>query len=129
MFEDVDCIHLCVSNLEEGLKFYRDSLGLKLLWRTDTACGLGTQKGSTEILLSAKDFVKVDLRVKNVETALGSFVQAGGKLEDGPFDIDIGKCAVVTDPWGNKYCLLDTSNGTYDTATDGKVKGISKNNP
>lgn len=30
-------------------------------------------------------------------------------------DIDIGKCAVVSDRWGNRYYILDMTKGTYDT--------------
>lgn len=68
----------------------------------------------------------VDIKVENVEKALAVFVKAGGKVEDGPFDIDIGKCAVVADPWGNRYCLLDMTKGTYDTTSEGVVSGVSK---
>lgn len=126
MFQDVDCIHLRVASLEDGLNFYRDRLGLQVLWKTSTACGLNTKNGSTEIVLSTKDLTMVDLRVDKVEGALKKFVKAGGRLLDGPFNIDIGKCAVVADPWGNEYCLLDTTKGTYDTNPDNSVSGVSK---
>lgn len=126
LFEGIDCIHIRVPNLEEGLAFYRDALGLKLLWRTENACGLSAGAGATEIVLSSADNLMVDVKVNNVEKALPVFTNAGGKVENGPFSIDIGKCAVVSDPWGNKYCLLDTTNGTYDTNDDGMVKGVSK---
>jgi len=126
LFQDVDCVHLRVTSLEEGLEFYRAKLGLKLLWQTDMACGLGTESGSTEIVLSAEDLVMVDMKVKDVEQALKTFLAAGGKVEDGPFDIDIGKCAVVADPFDNRYCILDDTNGTYDTNEDGSVSGVSK---
>lgn len=126
ILKDVDCVHLHVANLDDGLAFYRDELGLKMLWRTDAACGLGTENGSTEIVLSTEDLTTIDMKVDNVSDALEKFVSAGGKLLDGPFDIDIGKCAVVADPWGNEYCLLDTTKGTYDTDADGVVSGVSK---
>ena len=45
MFENVDCIQMYVDDLDKGLSFYRDALGLKLLWRTDKSCGLGMEKG------------------------------------------------------------------------------------
>lgn len=45
VFENVDCISMYVDNLEEGLRFYRDNLGLKLLWRTEGSCGPGMAKG------------------------------------------------------------------------------------
>lgn len=126
IFKDVDCIHLQVANLEDGLAFYQDQFGAQVLWRTDTACGLGTENGSTEIVLSTEDLTTVDLKVDDVTDALEKFISAGGKLLDGPFDIDVGKCAVVTDPWGNEYCLLDTTKGTYDTNSDGSVSGVSQ---
>ncbi len=126
LFENIDCIHLRVPSLQASLDFYRDALGLKLLWQTATACGLGMKADITEIVLSTEDNLMVDIRVDDVEKALPTFLEAGGKLEDGPFDIDIGKCAVVTDPWGNQYCLLDTTKGTYDTNLDGTVSGVSQ---
>lgn len=126
LFRNIDCIHIHVLNLEDGLAFYRDRLGLRLLWRTDDACGLGMEADVTEIVISTEDYLPVDVKVDDVSAALAEFVKAGGKVKEGPFDIDIGKCAVVADPWGNEYCLLDTSKGTYDTNLDGSVKGVSK---
>lgn len=126
LFEGVDCVHMCVADFDAGLTFYRDALGLKLLWRTEKACGLGMKTGETELVISEEDYLMVDLKVEDVSEALAAFMRAGGKVEAGPFDIEIGKCAVVVDPWGNKYCLLDTSKGTYDTDEDGKVSGVLK---
>ena len=39
----------------------------------------------------------------------------------GPFDIPIGRCAVVADPWGSRLVLLDTSKGRLVTGEDGWV--------
>lgn len=125
LFEKIDCIHIQVANLERGLDFYQNSLGLKLLWRTKNACGLGMGDSESEVVISTEDYLMVDLKVEDVEDAVKIFVRAGGKIEDGPFDIDIGKCAVVSDLWGNRYCLLDVRNGTYDTNDDGTVSGVS----
>lgn len=126
LFQNIDCIHLRVPNLADGLAFYRDKLGLKLLWQTQTSCGLGMENDITEIVLSTQDLLTVDIKVPSVEQALPTFLAAGGIVEEGPFDIDIGKCVVVTDPFGNKYCLLDTTKGTYDTNDDGSVAGVSQ---
>lgn len=126
MFEGVDCISMTVPNLDEGLAFYRDALGMKPLWRTDRACGLRMQNNEAELVLTTANNLMVDIKVAEVERALSEFVQAGGRLEEGPFDIDIGKCAVVSDPWGNQYCLLDTTKGTYDVDADGMVSGVSQ---
>lgn len=125
MFENVDCISMYVDDIEKGLAFYRDSLGLKLLWRTEGSCGLGMEKGIAEIVLVCQQNPMVDLKVADVEEALKTYTAAGGVVEYGPFDIDIGKCAVVCDPWGNRYCILDMTKGTYDTDADGNVTGVS----
>jgi len=50
---------------------------------------------------------------ENVEKEITRLVEAGGKIIFGPFDINIGKCAVVSDPWKNQYCILDLTKGTY----------------
>ena len=126
VFERVDCIQVCVPSLDEGLKFYRDALDLKLLWRTAKACGLGMQEGITEFVITTEDNLMVDMKVADVEQAAKVITRAGGIIEEGPFDIDIGKCAVIADPWGNRYCILDTTKGTYDTGADGTVSGVSQ---
>jgi hypothetical protein len=40
-----------------------------------------------------------------------------------PFDIQIGRCVVVTDPWGNLLVLLDTSQGLLFTDEAGNITG------
>lgn len=125
LFENVDCISMYVDDLNAGLRFYRDTLGLKLLWQTEDACGLGMQKGIAEIVLVTKHNDMVDLKVADVMAFLPVFEAAGGTVVYGPFEIAIGKCAVVRDPWGNQYCVLDMTKGTYDTDADGNVTGVS----
>lgn len=125
MFENVDCVSMYVEDLEEGLRFYRDNLGLKLLWRTGDACGLAMKKGIAEIVLTTRRNDMVDLKVADVKAFLPHFVQAGGRVVYGPFPIDIGQCAVVCDPWGNRYCVLDMTSGTYDTDAQGNVTGVT----
>ncbi len=126
LFDGVDCVHLRVADIDSGLAFYRDALGLKLLWRMEKVCGLGMKEGQAELVISEEDYLMVDLKVDDVEKAAELLVRAGGKIEDGPFDIEIGKCAVVVDPWGNRYCILDLTKGTFDTNSDGMVSGVSK---
>lgn len=36
LFRKVDCVRLGVPDLESALAFYRDRLGLGLVWRTET---------------------------------------------------------------------------------------------
>ena len=63
LFDGIDCIHVRVANLENGLDFYQNALGLKLLWRTENACGLGINTGNTELVISGEDYIMVDIKV------------------------------------------------------------------
>ena len=125
-FTNVDCVSLYIDDLDEGIRFYSEALGLRLLWRSGDSCGLGMPEGVAEVVLCTKKNPTVDFKVESVEAALARFVSNGGTCEYGPFDIDIGKCAVVRDRWGNQYCILDMSKGTYDTDESGNVTGVSK---
>ena len=51
------------------------------------------------------------------------FVDAGGRVLAGPFEIQIGRCAVVADPFGNVLVMLDTSKGLLATDAEGRVIG------
>jgi predicted enzyme related to lactoylglutathione lyase len=124
LFRKVDCVLLYVSDLEAGLAFYRDQLGHKLIWRTETAAGLRLPESEAELVLQTKDQrQEVDLLVDSAEEAAKTIEQAGGKVIVAPFDIQIGRCIVVEDPWGNSLVLLDTSKGLLKTDSDGNVIG------
>ena len=59
-----------------------------------------------------------------VAPAVERFVAAGGDVIVPPFDIAIGKCAVVSDPWDNHLVLLDNSKGRFVTDDAGNVTGV-----
>ena len=67
LFKQVDCIELYVPNLDDGVSYYRGSLGLQLLWRTDTAVGMGMDDSGTEIVLQTdRKWMNVDFKVNSV---------------------------------------------------------------
>jgi predicted enzyme related to lactoylglutathione lyase len=66
---------------------------------------------------------EIDLKVESVETAAARFAAAGGTILVSPFDIQIGRCVVVADPWGNPLVLLDTSKGLLVTDEAGNIIG------
>jgi predicted enzyme related to lactoylglutathione lyase len=68
--------------------------------------------------------VETDLVVDAVGSAVQRFLDAGGRVEVPPFDIAIGLCAVVVDPWGNHLVMLDSSKGLLATDDAGKVTGV-----
>jgi hypothetical protein len=53
----------------------------------------------------------VNYRVEDVAAALLALVDAGCRVVAGPFPIAIGKCAVITDPFGNSLTLVDMTKG------------------
>lgn len=124
IFTNVDCVSFYVDDLDSGISFYEGALGLHLLWRADNSCGLGMSNDITEVVLVNEHNPMVDFKVESVEQALPLFLEAGGTLVYGPFDIDIGKCAVVADQWKNTYCILDMSKGQYTVDNNGNVTGV-----
>jgi len=124
LLHKIDCIRLYVPDLAAGLAFYCDQLGHQLIWRTEHAAGLRLPDADTEIVLQteAKE-PEVDFTVASADAAAKRIVEAGGKIIVPPFDIQIGRCVVVQDPWGNPLVLLDTSKGLLATDAEGNVIG------
>ena len=111
LFRKVDCIRLAVDDLDAAIAFY-ERLGHGLIWRRPTAAGLRLPESDAELVLQIEEpGIEVDFLVDDAEQAVERFVTAGGTLVSGPFEIEIGRCAVVADPWGNTIVLLDMSHG------------------
>jgi predicted enzyme related to lactoylglutathione lyase len=124
VFRKVDCFSLPVAGLDEALRFYRDSLGHELIWRDDNAAGLRLPESSAELVLHTDARpMETDLTVASVREAVSRIVEAGGAVVVEPFEIRIGLCAVVCDPWKNHIVILDQSKGLLDVDEHGNVIG------
>lgn len=124
LFHKIDCVRLHVTDLDAALVFYRDKLGHHLIWRTEHAVGLGMPDTDAELVLYTDDSSEeIDFLVDSADEAATQFVAAGGKIIKPPFDIQIGRCVVVQDPWGNRLVLLDMSKGPLKTDATGNVIG------
>lgn len=124
LIQKVDCVRLYVPDLDSGLAFYREQLGHELIWRTEQAVGLRMPDTDAEIVLhTEQQEPEIDFKVQSADAAAVHFAQAGGKIVVPPFDIQIGRCAVVQDPWGNQFVLLDASKGLLITDAEGNVIG------
>jgi lactoylglutathione lyase len=124
LFLKIDCLRLPVPDLDEALAFYRDRLGHPLVWRSRTAAGLRLSDSNAELVLQTeRPEAETDLLVGSVEVGVERFVAAGGRLLHGPFDIPIGRCAVVADPFRNVLVMLDLSRGRLRTNGEGVVIG------
>jgi len=111
LLRKVDCIRLAVDDLDAAIAFY-ERLGHDLIWRRPTVAGLRLPESDTELVLQSEEpGIEVDLLVDDADRAAERFVAAGGTLVSGPFEIEIGRCAVVSDPWQNTLVLLDMSRG------------------
>ena len=124
LIRQVDCIQIPVPDLEAALDFYRDWLGHELIWRTDTAAGLGLPESEAEIVVQTeRPQLEPNLKVDSADDAAERFARAGGSVVVPPFDIQIGRCAVVQDPFGNRLVLLDVTKGRLGTDEQGNVTG------
>jgi lactoylglutathione lyase len=121
LFRNIDCHSLPVSDLSEGILFYQ-ALGHELIWRIDSCAGL--KLGTSELVLHTDDRpMETDLLVESVEDAVAIFKEAGGSVLREPFDIEIGRCAVILDPWNNALVILDQSKGVFEVDSEHNVIG------
>ena len=124
LFQKIDCLQIPVPDLDAGLTFYRDQLGHALIWRTDKQAGLRLPHSDAEIVIQTeRPELEANLTVASTDVAVTRIVEAGGRVLRPPFDIAIGRCAVVADPWGNRLVILDTSKGVLVTDGSGAVVG------
>ena len=122
----VDALQIPVPDLEAGLAFYRDRLGHELIWRTPTAAALRMPDTDAELVLQTeRPELEVNLLVDSASGAATAVVEAGGSIVVPVFDIQIGQCVVVQDPWGNRLVLLDMSKGSLVTDAGGNVTGTA----
>jgi lactoylglutathione lyase len=125
LFRKIDCVRLPVPDVDEALAFYRDGLGLRMIWRTETAAGLGMPDTDAEIVLQTeRPELEVDMLVDDADAAASRFKAAGGRVLTPPFEIAIGRAAVVMDRWKNVLVLLDQSKGRLVTDEAGRVIGV-----
>lgn len=110
-----------VDTLEEGLKFYAERLGHELIWKTATAAGLKLPHSHAELVISTEHGPETDIKVKDAKTAFEEMIAAGASPIAEPFEISIGYCAVVADPWGNRITILDTAKGLLKVDNDKNV--------
>jgi predicted enzyme related to lactoylglutathione lyase len=127
LLKSVDAVSVAVPSLDAGLEFYHDELGHELLWRNDELgqAGLRLPGGDTELVLATRQRYEPNWLVDSVDDATARMIEAGGQVVAAPFDIPVGRVAVVADPFGNELVLVDLAKGRYRTDADGSVIGVS----
>ena len=63
--------------------------------------------------------VHVDIVVEDVDAAVDRAVRAGAKLEAPARDTPYGRIAMLADPFGHGFCLLQFNERSYDALLDG----------
>jgi lactoylglutathione lyase len=127
LFRKLDNLLLRVADLDAAISFYRDRLGHRVLWRSEEAVGFALPDTDAELVAHLNIGPETDVVVHDVDEAFAVFLSAGGEAVQPPFDIAIGRCARVRDPFGNELTLLDQSKGTLATDHYGRVIGVKPN--
>lgn len=111
----IDCVMIRVPDTHAAADFYTSVFGLRRLWEDDTAIGLVFPESDAEIVVhrdaDIPSDVEVHYLVDDVVEATEAFLASGCQMLVEPFDIVIGKCAVIADPFGTRLCILDMTRG------------------
>ncbi|HEU5345786.1 MAG TPA: VOC family protein [Ktedonobacterales bacterium] len=111
----IDCVMIRVDDVAAAARYYERVFGLLLQWSGDDAIGLRFPDSDAEIVLHRDDDipgpVEVYYLVDDVIAAVDAAVSQGCEFLTPPFDITVGKCAVIRDPFGVRLCLLDLTKG------------------
>lgn len=111
MLRKIDCVMLKVPELEKAAAYYESVFGLKRLWQDAHSVGMGMPETDAEIVLHDDPNIPKDISVHylvdDALQAVDHFAANGCLIRAQPFDIAIGKCAIVEDPFGNIICILD----------------------
>lgn len=115
MLRKIDCVMIRVAEVEVAAAYYERVFGLKPQWRGDGAIGLVFPESDAEIVLhcdpAIPSSVEVHYLVDDVVAAVAYYEAQGSQILVAPFDIAIGKCAVIEDPFGTRLCILDMTKG------------------
>jgi predicted enzyme related to lactoylglutathione lyase len=126
LLRKLDNLLLPVDDLDAAVAFYRDRLGQPLVWRDEEAAGFALPDSDAELVVHRRIGPETDILVEDADAAFAAFVAAGGEAVEAPFDIAIGRCARVRDPFGNILVLLDQSKGRLVTDAGGRVTGVER---
>jgi predicted enzyme related to lactoylglutathione lyase len=112
----IDCIMVKVDDVEKAREFYIRVFGMIPQWKdtfTPGAVGLRFPESDAEIVLhSIPDIpVRVDVTylVDDVIASVAALAAEGCSVIEPPFDVVMGKCAVIVDPFGTPMTIIDAT--------------------
>jgi len=124
-------LNIDVPDVEAGLRFYTAAFGLtvgrrfgtdfiELLGWPATVYLLAKPEGSVGAAGDLRRYerhwtpVHADVLVEDVDAAVARAVAAGAKVEAAAEDAPYGRIAVLADPFGHGFCLLQFNARGYD---------------
>jgi predicted enzyme related to lactoylglutathione lyase len=126
-------VNLDVDDMERAVEFYTKGLGLEVGRRFDDGfVELVGAQAPMYLLLKAADTrpfdaaragrdyarhwtpVHLDFVVSDLDAALDRAVGAGAALEGAPSEHAYGRLALLSDPFGHGFCLLEFRGKGYD---------------
>lgn len=115
MLRKIDCVMLRVEDVPAAMRYYADVFGLRPVWWDEESAGMAFPETDAEIVLHCKTDIPSPAEayylVDDVLTAVDTLAAKGCRILTAPFDIAIGKCAVIADPFGVRLCILDLTKG------------------
>ena len=115
MLRKIDCVMVRVDDIEAAATYYAEVFGLHPQWSGDDSIGLVFPESDAEIVLhndpNIPSSVEVHYLVDDVIASVAEYTVQECHILVEPFDITIGKCAVIQDPFGTRLCILDMTKG------------------
>jgi lactoylglutathione lyase len=124
MLRKIDCVMIRVADVAAATDYYVRVMGLRRLWSDadgdHQTVGLGFPETDAELVLHDDPAVpgplNVHYLVEDVRLACQELARQGCTVRVAPFEIAIGWCALLDDPFGAQLCILDMSKGPRQTA-------------
>ena len=124
-------LNIDVGDLARGIAFYRDAFGLTVSRRLGPGIAemvgwpvkiylLEKAEGTIGAASEPRRYVRhwtpvhFDVVVENVDLALTRAVAVGGRAETRMSTYNWGKLVVLSDPFGNGFCLVEFIGRGYD---------------
>jgi predicted enzyme related to lactoylglutathione lyase len=125
-------VNIDVPDLERATRFYCEALGVRVGRRFEESVelvGLASpiyllsKPGGSRASSASSDErvykrhwtpVHLDFVVDDIEVAVARARQAGAILEQAPEQHAFGKLALLADPFGNGFCLIEFTGRGYD---------------
>jgi predicted enzyme related to lactoylglutathione lyase len=108
-----------VADVNAAAAYYAEVFGLRPSWSGDDSIGLLFPETDTEIVLhndpNIPSPVEVHYLVDDVVAVIDEYVAKGCEVLVAPFDITVGMCTVIKDPFGTRLCILDITKGLRPT--------------